>query len=402
MRRSLILTVLLFLAANAGVAQLLAPSPGDLVSRAGQLSAADLADLVANPPETEREPLFYSRAISPTSELKIRPEPPVVTSKSYSLTVDGADLVRGVPIHTLGVGAVVRVHAVSNASWRSEVALDPANLTITSPLGASFADGAGMDMLVDAGSLQAAATPFPQGTSVFRLRRDLGAGRFVVSAPELEAEEGRFRLYVFDRESDVELSLRTDAMGYLHGSPFEVTVELSGAPATGAVESRGLEFVERGDASFVARGEALAQRAGPGLNEIAVTFQGRMGDRVVVRDARVPYAVARETASLRGDANVSRGRGLRVELGIAVEASGRYEVRGVLFGTDAAGELRPAAVAHAAAWLEVGAGTLELRFGPDALAGGLRAPFELRDLQLNDQGRMAVLHRQARAWVIEP
>jgi len=45
-------------------------------------------------------------------------------------------------------------------------------------------------------------------------------------------------------------------------------------------------------------------------------------------------------------------------------------------------------------------GALELALPRDVL-NGLTAPFEVRDLRLDDQGRMGVLHRQARGLVIE-
>jgi len=64
----------------------------------------------------------------------------------------------------------------------------------------------------------------------------------------------------------------------------------------------------------------------------------------------------------------------------------------------AAGGLKPAGVARSAAWVEAGRGVLELRFGPEVVeASGLQAPYEVRDLRLADQARMAVLHQQARA-----
>ena len=59
------------------------------------------------------------------------------------------------------------------------------------------------------------------------------------------------------------------------------------------------------------------------------------------------------------------------------------------------------AVAHSAAYLAAGHGALELAFDRELVAAsGLRAPFEVRDLRLIDQGNMGLLHRQARGLVI--
>lgn len=61
--------------------------------------------------------------------------------------------------------------------------------------------------------------------------------------------------------------------------------------------------------------------------------------------------------------------------------------------------LQPTVVAHSARWIGAGTGDLTIEI-PAALAEDIQAPFELRDLQLIDQGRMAVLHRQARALAV--
>ena len=92
---------------------------------------------------------------------------------------------------------------------------------------------------------------------------------------------------------------------------------------------------------------------------------------------------------------VQRAR-VAVDLGVDVAGPGRYEVRGIVYGTDRAGNLVPFAAAHSAAWLDA-AGSLTLTVEPKLLReAGVRAPFEIRDLRLLDQGRMGVLHRQAR------
>ncbi|NJL29969.1 MAG: DUF4785 domain-containing protein, partial [Thermoanaerobaculia bacterium] len=76
-------------------------------------------------------------------------------------------------------------------------------------------------------------------------------------------------------------------------------------------------------------------------------------------------------------------------------------VSGLLYGTDAEGQLRPMAEAQSAAWLEPGSAKLDLVIDRSAVTGAtLKAPFELRGLRLVDQSRMGVLHQQAQALVI--
>ena len=64
--------------------------------------------------------------------------------------------------------------------------------------------------------------------------------------------------------------------------------------------------------------------------------------------------------------------------------------------------MRPAQALQSAAWLEPGEGTIALELAGASLASaGVTAPLQLRDLHLLDQGRVAVLHRQANALEVD-
>src|SRR5690606_32512403 len=124
----------------------------------------------------------------------------------------------------------------------------------------------------------------------------------------------------------------------------------------------------------------------PGLWEAHVLAGGEAAGAPVLGDAKVAFEVAAPTARLRGRYTVrSDAAGqLMFELPVEVGSPGRYEVRAVLYGTDARGELAPVAVGHAADWLGRGAGALTLVF-PREVVGNASAPYELRQLGLNDQ-----------------
>jgi len=140
-----------------------------------------------------------------------------------------------------------------------------------------------------------------------------------------------------------------------------------------------------------------------GAGDTALLAGGEHRGLTAVRSVRVPFAVAAPTARLTGEADVvSVGEavvGLRIELLVEVSVAGRYEVRGVLWGTAADGARKPLAAVHAGDWIEPGRAVLAIEVPRDQLgAGDLGAPWELRDLRLLDQGRMGLLHRQARLW----
>ena len=87
---------------------------------------------------------------------------------------------------------------------------------------------------------------------------------------------------------------------------------------------------------------------------------------------------------------------LRVSLPVEAASPGRYEARGTLYATAKAGSLRPVSQAHAAAWREEGDAMLVLQFGRAHVPAGYGAPFEVRQLELNDQGRIAPIESRAR------
>jgi len=118
----------------------------------------------------------------------------------------------------------------------------------------------------------------------------------------------------------------------------------------------------------------------------------------VLRDGKVAFAVARPTARFVGQA-MPDPSSRQVSLPLQVAAAGRYEARGTLYATAANGQLQPVAQAHAAAWFDgPGRGALVLPFDQAALPAGFGAPYELRDLQLQDQSRMAPIESRALSW----
>ena len=91
---------------------------------------------------------------------------------------------------------------------------------------------------------------------------------------------------------------------------------------------------------------------------------------------------------------------MRMTLPVQAGSVGRYEARGTLYATAPDGQLRPVSQAHSAAWMKRGNGTLVLQFDRSHLPAGYGAPFEVRDLSLNDQSRMAPLESRARIGIV--
>lgn len=416
MRMTKILALLLLLAvasapiAGAQSASLLPPTEGDLVP--GALAVPAKAAL---PYAVSRDAVTFSWALDGEKALDAAPHAFVQASREYWLEVSAAELARGVDLHTHGAAALVRINPAPRVAAKNialdALAIEPASLELVAN-GVPMKDGAGMELLVDAATLKGTDAPFVEGTSAFRIEASLGAGAFTLRAPRLTAPaETPYVVHVFDRGSDVTLALTTGTADALRGDGVALRANLGGvddvtidAFVSSPAGQTWPVMLERGvDGGFhgLFRSD-VAVAAGPGLWQLHAAASGRVGELQVVRAARVPFSLAVPTARLTGSVSIDRtGGGFAAGLGVETATAGRYEVRGVLYGTGARG-LEPLAVAHSAAWLDAGTGTLALRFDPETLGdGSVGAPYEVRDLRLIDQGRMGLLQRQVRGLIVE-
>ena len=337
----------------------------------------------------ERKPVSFAWALDPGAELSA-PEPRAAQSREYWMTVDGADLQRGVALPMSAPGALVRVSPATGAAG-----LRSADFSV-----ARAGRAVQIASLADATSLRAAGMAATAGTQVLRLGANSGAGNSLLRAANAS---GDYVVHVFEPNSDRLLFARASRNHALAGDTMRVAIDgRSGTRAVAAV-SQALLVAPDGSSRPVpvrkARGGGLvAVFALPGRG---ATDKGLWELQVfadvdgVPRDARTAFAVALPTARFAGDYTAD-ARSLRVGLPVQAASPGRYEARGTLYATAPGGALRPVSEAHAAAWMRPGTATLVLAFPRAHLPAGYGAPFEVRDLELNDQGRMAPLESRER------
>ncbi len=350
---------------------------------------------------SEHKPVRFSWALDPASALQ-EPEPFVVESREYWQTVDASELRRGVAISTTAPGALIRVSPARGAA-----AVDPASVQVL-----SAGRRVGIEIRSGAAQLRAAGMPVSEGVAALKLGRGAAAGRYAVLVPQAR---GQYVVHVYEPESTVRLyaALGRDRVLAGGGSTISVTMgdggrNMPGLRATGllvAPSGQSWPIALRAGTDGVLHGKVpVPTQTGdtPGLWEVQVFA----GNGSAQRDARTAMAVAQPTARLAGDVAFDAAR-LRFALPVEVGSPGRYEVRGTLYATGRNGLLQPVAIAHSADWLEPGrvepgrarrgASRLLLAFERGQLPAGYGAPFELRDLELNDQSRMAPIERRARA-----
>ena len=366
---------------------------------AGDRTSSGVVSAPLPPGQFERAPVQFAWALDPSDAVNA-PAVEVMESRSFWRTVDAAELQRGVELQLSAPGAVVQLSPGAGAR-----ALPAQSLKVR--------DAANQLMSTrqfDSAQLQQAGMAVTPGTNLLKLESgDIGSYR--VQAAD---GQGQYVLQVLEPNSPVVLRARTDRHVALAGSRINLQVDMDGeqtAPSSLAkrllaapLAGQGLLVAPDGRTWEVplqaARGGGLTTNVAlpeqgsdtPGLWELQVfTEQGG-----IARDTRLAFAVARPTARIAGAISAASLGDVRFPLQLG--APGRYEVRATLFATGSDGVLRPVAQGHSAAWFtKAGSGQLGLSFADVALPAGYGAPFELREVELHDQTRMAPIERRARA-----
>lgn len=356
----------------------------------------------------DRVPSAMSWALEADAALEQRPQPFREQSREYWIDASEAELRRGVNLPTSATGALIRFspHAGARATLARE------DLQISNGARRLSADQA-IQALASEDELRAAGMDVPQGSVVLRLSEAAGSGMLQISA---RSAQGDWLIHVYEPASKVVLNLQAAKDSVLAGDALVITASMEGGASLQGLAgllsapsgfSQSFDFVRQRDGSFRASVVPDARHAGGhGLWEIHAFGNAVNGKQTIQRDARTAVAVSVAGARLSGAAeplpSLSRQREVAVQLAVEVEVASRYQLAGVLYGTSADGQLRPAAVAHSAAWLERGQTTMQLRFDAAALTpSGLKAPYELRDLRLLDQADMSLIERRERAMALD-
>lgn len=337
----------------------------------------------------ERKPVSFSWALDPSAALA-EPEPYLAESREYWKTVDADEMAGGVDLPVSANGALVRVSPARGAALLKAADID----ILQGGRKVAIAHAADDEALRKAG-MDASA-----GTQVLKLADDVGPGRYTLRVAKAQ---GSYVVHVFEPRSDVVLHARADRNHALAGEEMRVAITGTRAGKGAVLRSEALLVSPDGDSRNVpvraGRGggmEAVFKlpddaSAAKGLWELQV-FADADG---LPRDTRTAFAVGQPTAKFAGvfghDATA-----LRVALPVEAASAGRYEARGTLYATARDGSLRPVSEAHSAAWMEAGKGMLVLQFAKAQVPRGYGAPYEVRQLELNDQSRMAPLESRAR------
>lgn len=379
MRLTLSLSIAVALASfSAGAAQpLKSPARQDQAPKR-------LAVLPAPAAAIERAPVSFAWKLDPNAEV-VAAKAFVAESREYWETVDGAALNAGVSLKLSAPGSLIRISPTKGAK-----ALRSEQLDVRSGDGRAV----GLKSIADAAQLKAAGMDVNEGSLVAKMADTSGAGDYTLRAAKAS---GQYLVHVYEPASDRVLRAAADRSRALAGDAVRLNVQYDNAGRSAkaqgeallvAPDGRSWPVALRGAGNGLVADVKLPNDVGttPGLWELQV-FAEADG---VQRDARTAFAVAAPTARFNGNFAFN-AKTMRMALPIQAGSPGRYEARGTLFAKAPDGSMRPVSQAHSANWFKRGSGMLVLQFDRSHVPAGYGAPYEVRQLELHDQSRMAPL-----------
>ena len=387
-------------------------------NKAGDLSAAALRPAVVAPWQNDnRDRVAVSYALDMDAPLALNAKPEPIESREYWRKVSGAELNRGVDLPTTAPGAMLRVSAQSSfgQAQKNAVLIEPEGLLLRSPQGREQSLSASANSLYQAAKDEPATLPVLRGGVAAKLDADLGAGVFQLKAKTAVADDTEYLIQVFEPASPYRLQSKHRSHTVLAGNSLDVDgvllrdgVAIAAKSASATLltpDGRRVPLdVRRGKNSGWQIAQALDLPSGdaPGLWEVEWTLKAEHNGLAIERQVRSAFAFAAASARLERTMDVSKtANALRLSVPVTVASPGRYEVRAVISGKDAAGMVRPVAFAATAEWIESGRKAVTLQLDKQLLHdAGVTGPLYIQDLQLTDQSRLAILHKQAQALTL--
>ncbi|HPF73904.1 MAG TPA: DUF4785 family protein [Xanthomonadaceae bacterium] len=372
-----------------------------------QAVAGDLAPtaLVSNAGKTlrdnpDQQPVSFSWAIE--ADTKLTPAKPFVSdSREFWTNVDALDLAKGFRFQTTAPGAVIRISPTTSVG--SKAAIAPGDISLA--IDGRQLPATALTRTATSAQLKAAGLDFAEGTLAFRIDPAEGSGRVALTA---KLAAGDYLIHVTEPESATVAKLSAISDTAFTGGDQEARLQLfDGANALPIKRMNGILTAPDGRAFDVdfhtdGKGQALADFAlpakasdVPGLWELHAFVAAEQNGELVMRDVKSAFAVVAPIGRLGSSMQMhDSAQALSFDVPVKAAMGSRFEVRAVLYGTDVDGKQVPLAIGHAADWIDAGNGSVKLSFDHGLLKGA-NAPFELRQVELYDQSRLA---KQEARW----
>lgn len=342
-------------------------------------------------------------------------------SDEYWLNVTGAELNAGVQLNLSQAGSLVRIAPrgdVSTGALMHADVVSPERVQIQrigqTPLGKNASPQATESLvksLVSADTLASAG--LADDSSALQMSEKATAGEYRLQVSQPLVAKANYLVNVKEKGSPYQLSIKAPSAIAADAQTVGVKLALSQsdnqfAPQAKLKQADGTEqalaMVKQGDEwqALVPADLPLAS-SNAGLSEIEVTVQTQIDGRPVQRTVKTAFKSYVNSASIKPEVLTVWDKGVpnQVNFELDIAEAGRFGLSGVLTGTNAKGQKVAIMRTQAATWLTPESPKLKLMFDPTLIqASGLQPPFELNELELQDQGQMARLSFQANALVL--
>ncbi|MEW6984402.1 DUF4785 domain-containing protein [Colwelliaceae bacterium 6471] len=369
-------------------------------SQAKSLPMTELVNIDAPQHMVEQKTIHFSQAIQANGKFLTAKQGYESSSDEYWFEVTGAQLNKGVNLDISQAEALIRLSGKTSADNREfdNNTIDPSNIELfksNHKLTTPFQQTVSQQQL-------ATANIFPNSSAV-KLDKAVGNGQFKLLVNEKLMPGQRFVINVKEKNSPHKLHLSTPSMNYLSGQQVDIKAEfkhndavLAFAKHQGFIKTpsgvkhpvklitspSGFRVEIPGDIANEKRGQ---------LYELHVESQAVDKALNIRRNGKIAFAVAKPTAAMEDNVAVE-STGANINLTVASE--GRYEISGIVYGTNKQGRFVPFMLSRSAYYLPAGEHQLPLVFDQSIItSSGLTAPFNVKNLRLMDQSRMALLQQ---------
>lgn len=343
-------------------------------------------------------------------------------SDEYWLNVTGAELNAGVQLNLSQAGSLVRIAPrgdVSTGALMHADAVAPERVQIQrigqTPQGKNASSPQATESLVKSlvSAEALASAGLADDSSALQMSEKATAGEYRLQVSQPLVAKANYLVNVKEKGSPYQLSIKAPSAIAADAQTVGVKLALSQsdnqfAPQAKLKQADGTEqalaMVKQGDEwqALVPADLPLAS-SNAGLSEIEVTVQTQVDGRPVQRTVKTAFKSYVNSASIKPEVLTVWDKGVpnQVNFELNVAEAGRFGLSGVLTGTNAEGQKVAIMRTQAATWLTPESPKLKLIFDPKLIqASGLQPPFELNELELQDQGQMARLSFQANALVL--
>ncbi|WJG10118.1 DUF4785 domain-containing protein [Aliiglaciecola sp. LCG003] len=337
-----------------------------------------------------------------------------VASKEYWFKVSGAQLNKGVALNNTSPRILMLVSQSRDSNSQDQASsaqpvtqLDVSQMKLLSEQGAVvLSKGVSEAQLAQTGF-------FSRSAAVFTDKNAPDQGPLKLQTDQPLSPQENFLIMVREPDSEYILNLETDSQSVNAQRDIlaRVSVTLPNTLKSGPRALRPVNFTgiligvdgsrvklksEYKNGNLVFMRPNLSTIISPieGLYELLVEANGSHKGKVFQRKAKFAFALSKATARI--ESNILPETEINgAHVSIMVNEYSRFEVRAVLYGTDASGALVPVMETHVAQSLNPGLATLPLMFNPDIIANaGVKKPFKIANIRLYDQQQMAMLEEQ--------